>query len=493
MWQDAKNIYHLFVAVLANAWCGFPSRKLIVIGVTGTDGKTTTVNAIFHILKTAGLPVSMISTTGAVINGKDYDVGFHVTTPSSWAVQRFLKQAAVADSFSSSGSCQSFSSRQCSSKSHPAFAGVERLRAVGNPSNSATPHSNENFESSPRHNHRYMVLELTSHALDQYRDWGINYEVGVLTNITNEHLDYHKTYEKYVKAKSILLKRSKVAIINRDDRSYEYICKLKNLFRSHSGKRSASRIFAFCRFWTSQNDKKRVVAYGLKNKADFDINDLPSGLDLAEFNKYNLLAAIAACKSLGVKDEDIKKGAKSFVPPLGRLQTVYHKDFDVMIDFAHTPNGFEQLLSSIRPSVKGRIIHVFGSAGERDSRKRLEMGKISSKYSDIIILTAEDPRSESIDEINKQIISGIQKSIHIFRHAEFNSASQKILHYVQDDNGRKYLIEIQDRQEAINIAVKMAEKGDLVLLTGKAHEKSMNYGKGELPWSEHEAVKKALI
>jgi len=482
MWQDLKNIYHLFVAVLANVWYGFPSRKLIIIGVTGTDGKTTTVNAIFHILKTAGLDVSMISTTGAVINGKDYDVGFHVTTPSSWAIQKFLKQAIIGKS-SSRLSHVANDARQPLNDNHDLNSSSLNERQslkFNNNSDVKTGSAFSSFasEKSPVafKSNRYMVLELTSHALHQYRDWGINYKIGVLTNITNEHLDYHKTYESYLEAKSKLLKRAKIAIINRDDRSYAL---LSSKFKVQSSK---------------------LLTYGLKNKADFSIEDLPLGLNLAEFNKYNLLAAISTCKLLGVEDEDIRKGAKSFIPPLGRLQTVYHKDFDVMIDFAHTPNAFEQLFPSIKSSVKGKIIHVFGSAGERDSKKRPQMGKISSEYADVVILTAEDPRSESIDEINKQIISGIKKDIRIFRYAEFNSASQKILKpfglaqggQVQDDNERKYLIEILDRQEAINVAIKMAKKGDLVLLTGKAHEKSMNYGKGEIAWSEHESVKNAL-
>ena len=168
MWQETKNIYHFFVAVLANAIFLFPARGIKVIAVTGTDGKTTTVNLIYHILKNAGHKTSMISSISAVINGKTYDTGFHVTTPSSFSLQKFLKRAKDAN-------CE------------------------------------------------YFVLEATSHAIDQNRIVGIPIKVGVLTNITNEHLDYHKTYENYLKTKSKLLEKSEICIINQDDKSYNFL------------------------------------------------------------------------------------------------------------------------------------------------------------------------------------------------------------------------------------------------------------------------------
>ncbi len=375
MWQSLKNIYHLAMAVVANLWFGFPSKKLTVIGVTGTDGKTTTVNLIYHILKTAGKQVSMISSVGAVINSKNYETGFHVTTPSSWKLQKFIKKAEG-----------------------------------------------------------YLVLEVTSHALDQYRVWGIDFAIGVLTNVTNEHLDYHKTWEQYVKVKSKLLKNAKIAIVNKDDNSYGVISNFQ--------------------FPISN----KLITYGLKN---FSFKTKLMG----EFNKYNILAAAAAAKTLGIKDQVIKKAIASFQLPIGRMEVVYNGAFMVIIDFAHTPNALEQALSTVKKNVSGRLIHIFGSAGERDFQKRPEMGRVSSKYADIIILTAEDPRSESVDKIIEEIESGIKKS---------------------------GVLRVQNRQEAINTAIKMAKKGDVVLLTGKGHEQSMNYGRGEEPWSEHEAVKQAL-
>jgi len=392
MWQEIKNIYHLGIAILANLFYGFPSRKLRVVGVTGTDGKTTTTSLIYRILNTAGLNASMVTSVGAVIDGKKYDVGFHVTTPSPFAVQRFIKKAVDSGS-------------------------------------------------------KFLVLETTSHALDQYRVFGTRFEIGVLTNVTHEHLDYHKTYENYVKTKAKLLKMSKIAIVNKDDESYAL---LNSKFRI-------------------QNSKLRT--YGMREDADINPQAFPFKTNLiGEFNKYNILAAISVCKALGIPEDAIRKGIENFVAPFGREEIIYNKDFTVMIDFAHTPNAFDQILKSVRPMVKGKLIHVFGSAGLRDISKRPIMGKISSQYSDVIILTSEDPRSEKISKIMNDIFSGIQNS-------KFK---------IQN------LLRIEDRQKAIETAIKMAKKGDFVIMTGKSHEKSMNYGHGEVPWDEFASAKDAL-
>ena len=216
------------------------------------------------------------------------------------------------------------------------------------------------------------------------------------------------------------------------------------------------------------------MTYGVKGNSDIGPTVFPFKTKLiGEFNKYNILAAVSVCKTLGIKDEDIRNGIKTFKAPIGREDIVYDKDFKVMVDFAHTPNAFEQILSSVRPSIKGRLIHVFGSAGERDATKRPLMGKASARYSDVIILTAEDPRSDNLGKINAEIESEIMN------------------HESWIQNGK--LFKIEDRQEAIITAIKMARKGDFVLITGKSHEKSMNYGNGEVPWDEYEVVKKGLM
>ena len=286
-------------------------------------------------------------------------------------------------------------------------------------------------------------------------------------------MDYHKTYENYVKTKAKLLKTARVAIVNRDDKSYELL--KSEIINPKSETNSKFKI---------QNSKLQVknqkfITYGMRNDADVNPQNFPFKTTLiGEFNKHNVLASIAVCRNLGINDKIIRRAIVSFKPPIGREEIVYPStssgqvNFTVMIDFAHTPNAFEQILSSIKPSIKGRLIHVFGAAGQRDATKRPLMGKASSKYADIIILTAEDPRSESVEDIMKEIELGIMN---------YELRIKK-----------KTLLKIPDRKEAINAAIKMVRKGDFVLITGKGHEKSMNYGRGEEPWDEFEAVRNAL-
>jgi len=413
MWQQTKNVYHLSQALTAHAIHGFPARGVVFVGVTGTDGKTTTASMIYHILHKAGQKVALISTVAAIINGNTIDTGFHVTTPDPWLIPKYIKLAKKAGS-------------------------------------------------------KYIILETTSHALDQNRVFGIPFHIGVLTNVTHEHLDYHKTYEKYVDAKFKLLKNSKIAIVNRDDRSYEQISNLK----SHTPRVLASLKRRISK--TKLKDQK-MVTYGMQANTDVNPEVFPFETNLlGDFNKYNCLAAISVCLSLGIDPLVIRSGLEDFTPPVGRTEIVFQKDFTVMIDFAHTPNSIENILQSIKKEMqpKGKIIHVFGSAGRRDASKRPLMGEASDKYADIIILTAEDPRDERIEDINKQILFGIKNQ-------ESRIKNQGL--YI-----------ISDRQEAIEKAISLAQSGDVVVVTGKGHEKSMNMGKGEIPWSDHEAVKKAL-
>lgn len=390
MWRKLKNVYHLLQAVAANFLYGFPGKKLIVIGVTGTDGKTTTASLIYHILKSSGKNVSLISTVSAIIYGKVYDTGFHVTNPSSFPLQRFLSLAGKG-------------------KKGP----------------------------------KYLVLEVTSHGIDQNRIWGIPFSLAVVTNVSHEHLDYHKTYTNYLFTKAKLLQNAKIAIVNKDDVSYES--------------------------FTHQLKNKKILSYSIAENADMTAQSitLPRHF-LGTHNLSNALAAALVCKQIGISSDTINKSLQTFVFPTGRGQVVYSDGFTVMVDFAHTPNAFDQLLSSLRPQVKGRLIHVFGSAGERDKTKRPLMGKFASLYDDVAILTAEDPRNESASEIAEEIKKGMQKR-----------------------KGLEVVV-IPDRKKAIEKAIEMAKKGDFVVATGKAHEKSINYGKGEESWDEFAVIKEAL-
>lgn len=402
--RKIKNYYHLMEAILANIRYGFPSRRMTIIGVTGTDGKTTTTSLIFHILKTARKRVSMITSVGAYIGENVYDIGFHVTTPSPWEIQKYLKRAADA----------------------------------GN---------------------KYAVLEVTSHALDQYRVWGIDYTVAVLTNITHEHLDYHSSYEEYARTKFKIFNKSQVCIVNKDDESYGFV--------------------------STRLSDKHVVSYAKRQAADITYTSFPFKTKLiGEFNISNCLAAAAACIQLGISEFDIKKALSTFTPPPGRQEVVYDKDFMVMIDFAHTPNAFAKLLpelAGMRGS-QGRLIHVFGSAGLRDFTKRPKMGEESSRFADVVVLTSEDPRTESVSDINASVKEGIPGT---FVEKDFRT-------YRDSKKTGKLLFDIHDRKKAIEFAIRLARKGDIVVCTGKSHEKSMNYGHGEEPWSEFEIVKEAL-
>ena len=408
MWQRTKNIYHLNQAIVANILYGFPSRGMKIIGVTGTEGKTTTSNLIYHILQKAGKKVAIISTIGGIINGEEFDTGYHISTPEHFALQSYLKRAKKQK--------------------------VE-----------------------------YLVLEVTSHALDQHRAFGVRPIVSVVTNIAHDHLDYHKTWENYVHTKAKLLKAAKIAVVNKDDRSYQRLKK----YELKSGER-------------------KIVTYGLKKDSDINPHEFPFQTKLfGQFNKYNCLAAIAVVRELHIPDEIIRKALLNFQAPIGRQETVYDKEFKVIIDFATTEYSYKGLLPIMRKLAAKRLIHVFGAAGLRDFSKRPILGGITSQYSDIIILTAEDPRSEGAVKISNEIASGI-KGFEIVESENVQNVASTM------QKNKKYVFKIPHRRDAVNFAIKIAQKGDLVLITGKGHEKSMNYGKGEEPWSEHEAVKDAL-
>jgi len=401
MIRTLKNTYHLGKAALALSFNRHPSKDLIVIGVTGTDGKTTTASLIYHILQNAGAKVALITTLGAKIGDKTFDTGFHTTTPSPFALQKYMRKAK-------------------------------------------------------EENCKYLVLEVTSHALSQNRVFGVPFSIGVITNITHEHLDYHKTYEEYVKAKTKLLNNSKVLILNLDDDSFKFI--------SHFLKKS----------------DKPLITYSIKNSlADItsQMFDFTSNL-LGDFNTMNILAGIAVAKSLGLEDVAIKKAIESFEAPLGRQEVVFNKEFKVIIDFAHTPNSFSQVLPQIKKQTKERLIHVFGSAGKRDILKRKLMGQQSSRFADVIILAPEDPRGEDVSKINEQIAQGFDKK---FSLANLENTKKELIFF-----------SVPDRKEAIDLAINMAKAGDTVVVTGKGHELSINYGKGEFPWSEHQVVQEAL-
>lgn len=391
MVQKIKNIYHLFQALIANLLYGFPSKHIKVIGVTGTDGKTTTTHLIYHLLTSMGKKTSMISTVYGKVGQKEYDTGLHVTTPDPFMVQRMIYEAVLAGD-------------------------------------------------------EYFILETTSHAIDQNRVWGVRYEASIITNITHEHLDYHRSIEEYARTKCELIKRSFVGIVNADDEITQSTLHANPLFFH-----------------------RNVKMFGLKNKADYSYNFTNSIPQLAVFNAYNYLAVYALCRELGYADEQVMSHFLTYTLPRGRVDVVYDGDYTVIIDFAHTPNAIRRILSSVRAIFlkTGKLIHVFGSAGLRDASKRLEMGRASAEFADYSIITEEDYRTEDPTVISKAIASGF------------------------DEKNKRYEIEI-DRESAIRKGLHMAKKGDVVIITGKGHEKSLCRGKTEYPWSDTDCVKRLL-
>ncbi len=413
----------LALAHLAAAWHGYPSQRLKVIGITGTDGKTTTSTLIQSILLAAGHPSGLVSTVSARIGGQELDTGFHTTTPDALELQGYLARMVEA--------------------------GME-----------------------------YAVLETTSHGLEQQRTAAVDYDVAVLTNITHEHLDQHGTFEAYRQAKARLFRYladsahkpgvPKVSILNADDPSYSLL---------------------------RQIQADVTLSYGLDSPADVCARDLvltPTGTRftavtpaggfpvasplLGRFNVYNLLAAISVGVSQGLPPTAIQEGIAAVRSVVGRMESITLPGEPselpaVIVDFAHTPNALENALSFARTLTAGRLIAVFGCAGMRDRGKRSRMGEVAGCLADFTIITAEDPRTESLDEIMAQIAAGCQEA------------------------GRREgegFIRVGDRAEAIARAVKMAEPGDLVMVCGKGHERSMCYGTVEHPWSDQDAVRAAL-
>lgn len=430
MVRRVKNFYHLLVALFSVLYFRYPAKNLYVIGVTGTDGKTTTAHLIYEILKIAGKKVGLISTVVAKIGEKEVDTGLHITTPSPFKLQSILRKMLKSDI-------------------------------------------------------KYVVLEATSHGLDQYRLLGCNFKIGTLTNITHEHLDYHQTWSAYLKAKAKLFTGVEWGILNRDDRSYPSLIKIfkEKLIKHVSyGLKKRADLMA-----EEVNLTSKGLSFRAENKIDQTSFQIKSSL-LGEYNLYNCLAAISAAQILEIENKIIKKAIKSFPSVAGRMQTIDEsQNFKVIVDFAHTPNGLKQTLktlSSLKPRRK-KLMVVFGCAGQRDKQKRPLMGKVAAQLADLIVLTAEDPRTEDVRQIIEEIAVGA-----LAAGAKEASHPSNLGYHSRPG---PWLFHLPDRKEAIQFAVqKLAQKGDVVVICGKGHEKSMCLGKKEIPWSDEEVVRKTL-
>lgn len=390
--------WHLFMSVLYQTKAGFPGRSMEIIGVTGTDGKTTTSTLITQMLRHSGKKVAMMTT--------------------------------ISIDFGDGEGPQDNPTRLTTFGASDLANSLSRMKREGV---------------------EYLVLEVTSHALAQHRVWGVPISVAVMTNIGHEHLDYHKTFERYRDAKRKLFKLAnknkrgrRIGIINAEDPS--------------------AKLFA--------SDIKNPVMYG-KNDADLNATQVtltPAGSKYSvkgpdgdeyrinchlpgSFNVYNSLAAVGAGRAVGLDKDQIESGISSLNEVEGRMTKVDEgQDFAVIVDYAHTPESFDKLFAEVKSLTKKRLVCVFGSAGRRDEAKRSRQGEIAGKWCDIVIVTEEDDRDIDGELIIRQIAEGAEKS-------------GKTLN--------KDVLMVHKREEAVQMAINVAKKGDLVMLLGKGHEKSI--------------------
>ncbi|MBN8638661.1 MAG: UDP-N-acetylmuramoyl-L-alanyl-D-glutamate--2,6-diaminopimelate ligase [Anaerolineae bacterium] len=420
---------------LAAAYHDYPSRKLIVIGVTGTDGKTTTSTLIHRILQIASDgKAGLVSTIAAEIGSQSVDTGFHVTTPSAPQIQAFL--------------------------AHMVEQGM-----------------------------RYAVLEMTSHGLAQGRLNGVDIDAAVLTNLTHEHMDYHKTFENYRATKGRMFamlgtsyrkpEQPKISVINADDANAAYF---EAMSRPHPPTASLKG---------EATGADRVVLYGMEAVADArgtDIVHHPGYTQfvvhwdkrsalfhlplVGRFNVYNALAAIAVTRALNLQIEVIQRGLLQVTGIPGRLERIdAGQDYIALLDFAHTPNALDKALSAARTLTTGRVICVFGCAGLRDRDKRRMMPEIATRLADFSVFTAEDPRTEALDEILQTMAAAATAAGGV----EGQTFSR-----------------VRDRGQALYEACQRAEAGDVVIACGKGHEQSMAFGKTEYLWDDRDALRAAI-
>lgn len=392
---------------VVSARYGNPAKNLKVIAVTGTNGKTTTINYINEILKEAGHKTAMFSTAVIEIGGKSQINDLNATVGDTARMQQFFRDAKRAQ--------------------------VD-----------------------------YVVLEITSHALHQHKLDGVPILAAVMTNLTQDHLDYHKTMDDYAAAKAKLFQlEPDYIVLNRDDEWFEYF----NQFPAGSQKinygkhEDAEAKIEYTKLYKKGSEARVVIDHQTKL-------ELATALP-GEFNIYNMTAAAAVTYVLGVAVNDIIEGVANLEGVPGRFERVVDGlGYDVIVDYAHTPDALEKLLTAAKSISKNRVILTFGATGDRDKLKRPIMGGIAAKYADRIILTDEESYNEDPQAIRDQVRQGIEEA----------GAGAK-------------LTEVPDRREAIKKALSIATKGDIVLITGMGHEQFRIVDGQKLPWNDAEVVR----
>lgn len=399
-----------------------PAQHLKIIGVTGTNGKTTTCQMIAKILEKSGYKVGLATTINFRIGDKEWVNKTKMTMVSPFLLQKFL--------------------RNCVSE-----------------------------------NCHYAVLETTSHAIAQYRNYGINYTVAVLTNITHDHLDYHKTYEDYRDMKARLFSSGEsINIINADDKSARYFFEIP-----------AKRVITYGLENSGQKRLERPEVLGKKILLEpanslvtvvTPIGQIAYDLKLAgKFNIYNALAATSVAVALGIHLDVVKQALEAIEVIPGRMEKIdLGQSFTVLIDYAHTPDALEKIYQTLNLAKHNRIISVLGACGDRDKSKRPILGALAGRYADIVIVTNEDPYTEDPVKIIEEVASGVPRGV---------AKEPKV--------SNKNFFKILDRREAIKKAIEMAYKDDIVIITGKGAEECMVVGHEKIPWSDRRIAKDLLL
>ncbi|HAX84471.1 MAG TPA: UDP-N-acetylmuramoyl-L-alanyl-D-glutamate--2,6-diaminopimelate ligase [Ruminococcaceae bacterium] len=395
--DNAREAY----AIMCANYYGNCHRRLKMIGVTGTNGKTTTSFIIKKILENNGYKVGMISTVEVVIGNEKYPADY--TTPDPSVLHRYFYMMKMAG-------CD------------------------------------------------VCVMEVSSQALAQKRTYGINFDIGVFTNLSREHLDYHGTMEDYAKAKALLMKNSDVSVINSDDDWAQFM---------------------------KENAKGKVVTYGINSQSDLKAENIKLDFDKVEYSLtsngesfdivYNVIGRFSVYNSLAalavgiIMKADMKRAVKAVAETgnvKGRVEKIKNsRGINVLIDFAHTPDSLKNVLKTVKDIYDKRLITVFGCGGDRDKSKRAVMGRIACEYSDLVYVTSDNPRTENPDKIIDDIVKDLDKGSYI---------------------------RITDRTQAIKAALAEAKEGDTVLIAGKGHEKYQILGKEKIHFDEREIVKQIL-
>lgn len=405
-----ENSYRKARVRLATARYGHPARHLKIIAVTGTNGKTTTACYLNEIFKAAGKTTALFTTAVIEINGQKKLNDLNRTVALTGQLMRFLRDAKRA-----------------------------RVDCV--------------------------VLEVTSHALEQHKLDTTTVDCAIMTNLTQDHLDYHKTMDSYADAKGLLFaKKPRLVVLNRDDNWYE---------RFAAYPAGQNRIT----YGTSKTADCRISSVKLHRKGSEAelVFDAQTRLTLAtalpgRFNVYNLAAAASAAYLYEIPLKSISKGIANLKSIPGRFERpITDKPFEVIVDYAHTPDALEKLLEAVRAMTKKRVLLVFGACGDRDKSKRPIMGEIAAKLADRIFLTEEESYNEDPAAIRAMVFEGIKKGRAAARTTE-----------------------IEDRREAIEKALKSARTGDTVVITGMGHEQFRIVKGQRLPWNDSDVVRKIL-